>query len=165
MGEECIRDYYEFNRNGQIIKKAPVKINYYITWEYFENGKLKSTSTKQHCCDTDSIQSSKLYYYKLNGELDYSIYKEYENGKMVKSDSILREKRVKEKNEIPTTRNDNKQIIEQELYDLFYPCGITFEGKHTIKYSYTSDGLLANGKIYSQQNKLIVDLKYEYEKY
>jgi hypothetical protein len=161
----CIMDHYEFNKNGQITMFKPAIVNPYWSWDYYPNGKVRFALFKYKCCGDDTILNSKQYFYKSNGKLRYIIYIDYENGKPIKIDTLRSGLNSPVDDKRKTVKNSLNQIIEQELGEIYYPCGIVFEGKNFIKYSYDKNGLITFGKIYNENDELIVDLKYVYQKY
>jgi len=161
IGSGCMKNYYEFNHDGYLIKEVRAIISVYWEWDYYDNGKIKTTYSKNHCCDNDTIWSSTHYYYLENGELKNLIRKSYEDGRVVEVDTITEEHNSKKKN--VELRNPNGQIIEQYLGDLCYPCGIIFKGKHKIRYTYLDNGLITNATISNMENEIIVDLEFKYD--
>jgi len=154
----CIRDRYEFNKNGQIVKNYPAVVAMFKKWEYLENGKLDAYYEISYDSE-DSLIYSEHYRYKSVGNLDHIIQSEYNGNVVVGTDTVKIAQKIEQ---ALGKRNSKGQIIEQQLGDLRYPCGIRYKGKHIIKYSYFSNGLIATGKIYNRDNELIVDLVYEY---
>lgn len=163
IGSACMEVLYKFNSQGRITKLAPEIIDPYSTWEYYPDGRIKAEYSKNHSWNSDTLFASIHYEYKANDSLKHVIYRRYENGLVIKADTLERERKYRVKN-YPTVLNAKGQVAEQTLGDLYYPCDVTFKGTHKIQYHYLENGLIDHAKIYDEQNELIVDLKYEYEK-
>jgi len=154
----CYMDEYEYNKNGLIIKELPGVVAVYLTWDYYDDGKLKTYYSKTH--SLDSIFAADHYYYYKDGKFKYIISEHFEDSRIISTDTIYK---LPETKKSEGKRNSKKQIIEQDLGDLHFPCGIEFNGKHKIQYEYLSNGLLLSARIFNSSGKLIINFSFSYD--
>jgi len=144
-------------------KEAPGIVGVYSTWDYYDNGKLKTYYSKIHApSNGDSIFIADHYQYDKNWKFKWIISDHYENAKVISSDTIYKPRPTKK---LEGKRNQKGQIVEQELGDLYFPCTIIFKGKHKIHYVYFDNGLLKNAKVFDDNEKLIINFAYNYDYY
>lgn len=159
----CYTDEFEYNKKGLITKEAPGIVAVYSTWDYFNNGKVKTYYSKIYAPNNgDSIFIADHYHYDKNWKFKWIISDEYENGKVVSSKKNYK---LRETNKIEGKRNQTGQVIEQDLGNLDFPCGIFFKGRHKIYYEYYDNGLLKNAKVFDEAGKLIINFAYNYGYY
>jgi hypothetical protein len=159
----CFTDEFEFNSKGLMTKEAPGIIGVYSTWDYYNNGKLKTYYSKIHApSNGDSIYIADHYFYDKNWRFKWIISDKYDNAKVISTDTVYKLRLTKD---ISGKRNQKRQIIEQDLGDLYFPCAIIFKGRHKIYYDYFDNGLLKNAKVFDINEKLIINFEYKYEYY
>lgn len=157
----CFTDEFEFNKKGLITKEAPGIVGVYSTRDYYDNGKLKTYYSKIHApSNGDSIFVADHYHYDKNWKFKWIISDQYENAKVVSTDTIYKPRPIKK---LEGKRNQKGQVIEQESGDLYFPCAKIFKGKHKIYYEYYDNGLLRNAKVYDDKEKLIINFAYNYD--
>jgi hypothetical protein len=159
----CFTDEFEFNKRGLVTKEAPGIIGVYSTWDYYENGKLKTYFSRIHAArNGDSVFIADHYYYDENWNFKWIISDQYENARVISTDTIFSNHEAKK---TEGRRNQIGQIIEQDLGDLSFPCAIIFEGRHRIYYNYYDNKLLKSAKVLDENDKLLINFAYNYEYY
>lgn len=145
-------------------KEAPAMVAFYSTWEYYDNGNIKTYNTLVSSLynNEDSIFLVDHYHYNKNWKFKWIISDQYKDGNIVSIDTLYKPRPGKK---VEGIQNQKGQIIEQELGDLYFPCGNIFRGRHKIYYEYNDDGLLKSAKVLDDTEKLIINFAYSYEYY
>lgn len=159
----CFTDEFDFNKKGQMTKEAPGIVEDYSTWDFYDNGLLKTSYTKIHpASNGDSILKADHYHYDTNWKFKCIISDQYQYAKIVSTDTIF----ILRLTKMPESKHNQKgQVTEQELGDLHFPCAIVFKGRHKIYYEYYDNGLLINAKVIDETEKLIISFAYNYDYY
>ncbi len=161
---DCIRDVYEYNRQGQLTKFMPGIVNLYEQNDYYANRKLKTLYVKYHCCKDDTMYSAEHYFYNKRGKFKYSIKDQFENGKKIKTDTLFENADTKP-TQLDVKKNKKGEVVEQNVGVILFPCAIEYKGKHRIVYFYKPNGLFENAQVFDETDKLILNFNYNYEFY
>lgn len=161
----CIYNYYAFNEFGQIKSNYPGIIAIHFKYEYDDNNNLSRYYVMNNTSKPDSINSRIDYYYSKNGKFKFSVnyFYKYDSDTIIAKDTNFIYQSPDFLNPENPKYNSKGQIIEHDYGPIYYPCGIIYEGEHTIKYEYKNNGLIDEANIQDYNGNLIVSLKYKYK--
>lgn len=161
----CVADDFWYNQRGQITRYEPAVVNAYVVYTYRADGLLDVVYNLEHCCEGDTIFSSRRHVYSKRGKLIRLERSHYEKNVRISTEKLsLEEWQAKQRKSV-YRYNAQGQITAEELGNVYFPCGHVYKGKHRATYYYSENGLLARATIHNEAGDLIADLVYEYTFY